>query len=749
MMNDDLCLLLDVLQAPVLSLWGVKDVETCFCPKGRDCGRNSGKHPHAKTSPNGVNSATLDKTVLRERVRLNAHGNWAIACGHPLPGGGYLGIIDMDPRNGGEESIAQIQGIRGELPETVTQLTGGGGYHKLFRFKNPPKSCGPAPGVEVLGVGKYAAVHSKHWSGGAYVWEIGHGPGDVPVADAPAWLEEAAAGASGGRPVRLGEGTARDTVLGEAFALAGMLGVPFDDGTIAVKCPWSNEHTDNRGRGEDSSTVILPPAGGSRFGGFRCLHAHCATRKWHEVLNSLPVSAVADAKRKYPLRPVEVNEAEVSDTPSRAVDELLECKKKLAYKTTKSGYQLVNDVVNAVTILTYDPRWRGILSFDEFSMRLRFGEPPPWHPDDAPTAVSAVWQDSDAVRLHCWFKRFWGLDVAPDRCAQAAYNVACKNGTHPLREWLSALRWDGVPRAKKWLTRYLGAEDHIYTENVGTWWLVSAVARAYQPGCKVDHVLILEGPQGRGKSNALRTLVGPAWFMDTPIDIGSKDAYLNLRGKWIVELAELSSLNRAEAHKAKAFFTSATDSYRPPYGRETMDVPRTCVFAGTVNPDTYLTDDTGNRRYWPVRCGVIDMHALMCDREKIWAEVVQLYNPASPASSLDGSRGRGQRWWPEGKVETENVQAQQTEREVEEPWVREIANFLASKTAQGILDRDKGYISASDILTLGLKMEPQRISQADVMRVGKALKSLGYRKVRALMGGHRVWVFRRDVPGSL
>jgi putative DNA primase/helicase len=155
-------------------------------------------------------------------------------------------------------------------------------------------------------------------------------------------------------------------------------------------------------------------------------------------------------------------------------------------------------------------------------------------------------------------------------------------------------------------------------------WLIQAVARALNPGCKADTVLILRGRQGSGKSTSL-SILGGDWFRDTPIDLASKDRFSALQGAWIYELAELDSLRRAEAQTLKAFVSSQRDSYRPSYGRNTRDVPRTTVFAGTTNDDEFLQDATGSRRWWVIETTTCDAQTLRQDRDQLWAEAVHAY----------------------------------------------------------------------------------------------------------------------------
>jgi predicted P-loop ATPase len=225
--------------------------------------------------------------------------------------------------------------------------------------------------------------------------------------------------------------------------------------------------------------------------------------------------------------------------------------------------------------------------------------------------------------------------VKPATAAVAVQLVAADCPYHPVRTYLDGLEWDGTPRLDTWLVAYLGAENNAYHRAVGPKALIQAVARAYSPGYKADHVLILEGPQGSGKSSVVAALApDQGWYCDEIADLGSKDAAQDLCGKWIVELAELSAMKRSEVERTKAFVSRRVDHYRASYGRRSQDHPRQCVFLGTTNGDAYLGDETGNRRYWPSAVGAIKLDELRRDRDQLWAEAVAAYH-AGTAWHLD------------------------------------------------------------------------------------------------------------------
>jgi len=371
--------------------------------------------------------------------------------------------------------------------------------------------------------------------------------------------------------------------------------------------------------------------------------------------------------------------------------------KDLDLVTDKTGRPFWN-TANAVEILSQHPDWIGVLGFNEFTRRRVVLKPIPGTRSKTPRNL----EDDDATAVLAWFNRNGFPKASAGVAVAAIHAVAARNTFDPLKDYLNGLRWDGQKRIDGWLTTYCGAEATSYTAEAGRRWLISAVARAMKPGCKADHMLVLEGDQGARKSSALAALAGDDWFSDGLPPMNTKDASHFLRGRWIVEVAELEAMRR-EMDAVKAFLSRMVETFTPKYGRETVDEPRRCVFAGTTNKDSWLKDETGGRRFWPVKVGQIDLDAIRRDRAQLWAEAVAAFKA-------------GERWWLEGEAEVQ-ARNQQGQRHADDPWLCDVMAAAAGRAE----------VCIPDILGHLGKLRSEW-TRGDSDRVAAILKKQGWRR---------------------
>ncbi len=386
---------------------------------------------------------------------------------------------------------------------------------------------------------------------------------------------------------------------------------------------------------------------------------------------------------------------------------------------------LTKDIGNVALILTNSVEWRGCLAYDQFTERCYWAQPAPVVPGMPQPVVGERFADHHATYVAHWFARTHHLTLGKGPILDAMVTAAQVNARHPLQDYLSSLVWDETDRINTWLTRYLGVADSEYSRNVGAWWLISAVARAMRPGCQADHMLVLEGAQGRRKSTALRILAGE-WFLGSLPDLrDAQKAAERIQGKWICEVGELDALKGAAATKTKDWLTQPSDTFRPAYGRFSVDFPRSIVFAGTTNESNYLHDHTGARRYWPVEATDIDAEALKQDRDQLWAEATEMFRRGCP-------------WWP-GQDQQDSITQEQEERHDVDVWEQVIAPWIAA--------RDDGFTTA-DILTGPLGIEPGKQTRGDQNRVGAILRRLEYSNHRRRVGEcvQRIWIHPTQDP---
>lgn len=362
---------------------------------------------------------------------------------------------------------------------------------------------------------------------------------------------------------------------------------------------------------------------------------------------------------------------------------------------------------NLEVIIGQDPAFYPFVGTNEFTGQVTWDGQP--------------FSDALETGINLQIQGIYDLHVSTERVREVIGFIATKHLYHPVREWLTRLTWDGTPRIDGLLVDYAGAEDSSLNRAIGRRFLLSAVARVMSPGSKVDTTLILVGPQGALKSSLFLALChDPAWFSDTAMDLHSKDAFQQLQGIWLYEVAELSSLRGRDAESTKAFLTARADRYRPPYGRNLVRWERQCVFVGTTNETEFLDDPTGARRFWPVTVSSIDLAAIRRDRDQLWAEAVEAYRA-------------GEIWYltaEEGALLVE----QQGQHQRADSWLDIVAEWLRGQ--------HDGGVTVGDVLSDALKIEPRDHTKGALMRAGATIAACGWVK-RRLPRPSRDWVWRR------
>lgn len=657
---------------PVFPLHSISNGR-CSCGK-RLC-PNAGKHPRTLS---GLKDSTIDGAKIRSWWKRWPTANIGIRTGAGLV------VLDVDVAKGGDNSLEKLTEL-GDLGDTITVKTGGGGYHWYFATDRPVKCSVSklAPGIDVRGEGGYVvAPPSNHASGDQYAWEgfIDVHTGEGSLSPCPPWLLALAIDARSKR-------SDVDPYRAQAFiastrnnALTSMAG------TIR-----------RRGAGYEAILALLETMN---------------REKCRPPLDSSEVQRIARSVAKYePADPilgtVERHGGDADDDDSW----------RKALVLTKEN-KLAKTAGNASLLMLHSTGWKGCLAQNTFENEAQWVKRPPHIPGaEMLTPQLGPIAETNTVYVQQWIAHTHKCTIGREALWQSIKTVATTQDIHPVREWLDCIEWDGKQRVKSWLPLCLGTVDSKYTRDIGQAWLVSAIARIMRPGCQADHVLVLEGGQGTGKSTAMRTLFGDEWFLDCLPDIRHKDALMVMRGKWGIEVAELDSFRGAAETRIKSFITQRIDEYRPSHERQVVRYPRQCVIVGTTNEEDWLTDSTGGRRFWPIKVGKIDLKKIEAERSQLWAEAAHLYNA-------------GAIWWPKGEL-AKLAKKQQSQRHTHDVW-----QDLIASTDSTSLDADYVYRTI-------LGIEPGRITKSDQVRVGAVMRRLGYKKIRRRRNGVRITAYEK------
>jgi predicted P-loop ATPase len=339
--------------------------------------------------------------------------------------------------------------------------------------------------------------------------------------------------------------------------------------------------------------------------------------------------------------------------------------------------------------------------------------------------------------LRVIIKERFGFDAGKENTNDAAVQLCLRHQFDPVRDYLDGREWGGTKRLDGWVTTYLGAEDTQLTRAIGRIALVAAVRRARQPACKFDQITVLEGPEGTGKSTAIEILAGKENFSDqTILGLDDRQQQENMRGVWLYEIADLAGMSKADVDKVKAFASRLSDRARPAYGRQRVEQPRRCIFFATTNNETYLKSQTGNRRFWPVKTGAIDLTALKHDRDQLWAEAAKIEASGVPLNLPETL-------WPTAAIE-------QDKRRDLDPWDDILANVkgIVCETPDGGGQEER--ISSTDLLKVHLNLPADKCTDAATKRLSHCMRRLGWERppdaIRITGISGKVRGFRRPVP---
>jgi len=403
-------------------------------------------------------------------------------------------------------------------------------------------------------------------------------------------------------------------------------------------------------------------------------------------------------------------------------DSVIGQEKELLYtsKTTGKGEDkkevktFTMNTENLYRALAFHPDFKGSLRYDVFTQESQLIKEGIWkaYTDEDTLAV----QGSLSVAFPDW--RLVSKQMTADAMIRASLESKVNSG----KDEIISTRWDGYPRLDVWLAAVYGVRPDAYHKAVGENWVKGMVKRICEPGCKFDYVLVLEGAQGLKKSTSLETLAGSSRYVETVMSTDSKDFFMQFLGKSIVEFSEGETLSRTETKRMKGIISTKIDRYRPPYGMRSTDVPRTCVFAMTINQSEYLKDETGNRRWLPVAVqSEADIGFLERNRLQMLAEA---YHRVFIL---------GESVWELPKGDTEDAQEARREKSPNEDLIVSwYARLPHHQRVEGITIQ---YVYA-EALCRGFPSRP--IKKADELEIGTVLrKALHLEQRQVMIDGYR------------
>lgn len=715
----------------VVPLWRIIRIAgkpfRCECGDA-DCVENGPNHKHVGKHPcpkAWQKKASDDPDVVRDWWRRFTQRNIGMVMG----GAGRLVAVDVDGPDG-RASVAALDATHGPMPITLSSASGrdDGGEHRIFRLPEHLdikriKNRKFLPGLDVkANNGQIACAPSEHNTGRIYTWTV-----RAPVADMPEWLYDVMCMASGpSEPAPAESRPARAPLAPGSTAT-----VRYVHRALEKACQdiaTTSEGSRNEKLFAKSCTIF------EYFHGERMDHAvalseltaaglACGLSKGevHKVLTNAWEKASTGPGRRVPaLAPPpapDTNKPDTNKSPASSEPTAYPEDWDATTSTSTTSATAANPATwwnpdirtdnhgvvvacehNAILILRGDPRFAGTIAWDEFTQRALYNEQP--------------LTDAAEVQILATLQRHYTVKFCKSHVVSAIMVVAAGNAIDTLKMKFDAFpAWDGTSRldtlaAHRLRTPIADQNEHDYARIVVRKFLIQAVARAYEPGCQADATLMLIGAQGARKSTFVK-LLGGAFFTDQVANINDEQKSANsLHGKHVVELAEMAAFKGISPQRVKQWLSLCADHYTPKYIRNAVTVLRRCVFVATTNHNTPLSDPTGERRFWPLHVGDIDVEGLREDMPQIWAEAIAAYRA-------------GEKWH---LTDAESALAKDAQSMSSGPdaWEQLIEDYLIRNPTPTIVD----------IITGALGLEKAKASPHEQSKIADILAKLGYHMTR-------------------
>lgn len=597
-------------------------------------------------------------------------------------------VLDIDVKNGapGAYSLEQLEKEHGKL-DTLTARTWSGGLHYYFKYvPGIGSKVALLPGIDVRGDGGYVIIPPSTINEKPYSWLDVEEAVEEYVSETPKWLINLTTEKKEAPKFTLPRDSSGKIPKGKQ-----------DDALFKFACSMTAQGFSPEQIKAALMQAILdcPQDTGKPFTDADIKRWMAGAEKYDDGK-----AKIKDAQEQAEKAQERARRSKEYAQRAKEKSQRIEALEKSGLIYNKQSGTLTSCQSNVELLLRgkYPGKfWRNEFSLSDFFGQIRI-------------------DDEVENTLHSELEREQRICFRREHIKNGVAELCALNKKNPLRDWLETLKWDGKVRIDALGTEVFKAKNESAAILIRKW-LISAIARVYDPGCKVDHMLVFIGKQGIGKSTALRYLASDEYFLDHIEDLRDKDTLLKFKGHWICEFQELSAMQRTQIEQVKAFITRKVDVYRAPYGHKEMVIPRMCVFAATTNDDHPLKqEDDENRRFWPVYCqesSPLDTERLLSCRDQIWAEAVNAYKS-------------GESIYIQDALLLQDIQSMQKElSDTMDTW-EEILQplFLEDWFFMGVAFEK-------------LEIEPSRQTKGDIFRLVRIFKRNGYVRKRIGGGEHR------------